>query len=66
MSHACILNEVFSNLVYMLDESKTTKDTKYLESVLNSYLERLKGRAAKQRTEYESGRKDKENKRVVS
>ena len=38
MSHACILNEVFSNLVYMLDESKTAKDTQYLEPVLNSYV----------------------------
>ena len=37
MSHACILNEVFSNLVYMLDESKTAKNTKYFELVLNSY-----------------------------
>ena len=37
MSHACILNEVFSNLVYMLDESKTAKNTKYFEPVLNSY-----------------------------
>ena len=37
VSHAYILNEVFSNLVYMLDESNKAKNTKYFEPVLNIF-----------------------------